>query len=184
MPTPAKTSPEQIVQIANDLVVAGGAEALTMGAVARAAGVRTPSLYKHFVDRQALLKAVELELLAELEGTLRRETSGETPALRLASIAAAYRRFAKAAPHRYRAIYGGEVFNDPLLREAIASAARPLFEELLAAGVAEARILPLARTFTAFMHGFVLMEIGDAFRLGGDVDDAFDSGVTTLLRDL
>jgi hypothetical protein len=32
-----------------------------------------------------------------------------------------------------------------------------------------------------FLHGFVLMEIGSAFNLGGDVDEAFELGLETIL---
>jgi hypothetical protein len=37
---------------------------------------------------------------------------------------------------------------------------------------------------TAFAHGFVSMELTGAFRLGGDVDDAFRYGVDGLLEAL
>ena len=141
MPTPAKTSRHQLIGIARALVEAGGVEALTVSAVAQGAGVKAPSLYKHFVDRAALLKAVEITILLELEAELRRETRGKTPKARLKSMAHAYRRFGKAAPNRYRVIYSGNAFTDPEIREACLFSAQPLFEELRAAGIAEERIV-------------------------------------------
>ena len=45
-------------------------------------------------------------------------------------------------------------------------------------------MLPLSRTLVAFLHGFVLMEIGNAFNLGGSVDDAFESALMTILREI
>lgn len=184
MPTPAKTSREALVAIALGLVEAGGPEALTVSAVAQAAGVKAPSLYKHFEDRQALLKAVELVVLDELEKVLRAETKGRTPKARLRSMAAAYRRFANERPQRYEAIYSRNAFNDPELAEACRKAARPLFEELRAAGVPERRLLPLARTLTAFLHGFVSMEIVNAFRLGGNLGRDFEESLETILREV
>lgn len=181
MPTPAKTSLDQLVAIARRLVDASGPEALTVSAVAQSAGVKAPSLYKHFSDRAALLKAVEIEILRDLEAVLRRETEGATPKARLCSMAQAYRRFGKAAPNRYRVIYSGNAFTDPDIREACLFAAQPLFEELRAAGIAEDRVLPVSRTMVPFLHGFVLMEIGNAFNLGGDVDEAFDMALETIL---
>ncbi len=184
MPTPAKTSRAEIVAIARALVEASGPDALTLGAVAERAGIRSPSLYKHFADRAAILKAVEIGVLHDLELVLRRETEGTGAAERVASMALAYRRFARVAPHRYRAIYSGNAFNDPEIRQACLFSAQPLFDELQRAGVAEARILPLSRTMVAFLHGFVLMEIGNAFQLGGDIEAAFTTGLEIILREL
>ncbi len=184
MPTPAKTSPAQLASIARALVESSGPDALTMGAVAARAGIKPPSLYKHFADRAAILKVVEIGILHELEAYLRREMRGPTPKARLIAMAAAYRRFGHAAPNRYRAIYSGNAFNDPEIRAACLFSALPLFEELKAAGIAEARILPLSRTLVAFLHGFVLMEIGNAFNLGGSIEEAFESSLDTILREI
>ena len=184
MPTPAKTSPAQLASIARTLVETTGPDALTMGAVAASAGIKPPSLYKHFADRAAILKVVEIGILHELEAYLRRETKGVAPKARLIAMATAYRRFGLAAPNRYKAIYSGNAFTDPEIRAACLFSAQPLFEELKAAGIAEARVLPLSRTLVAFLHGFVLMEIGNAFNLGGSIEEAFESSLETILREI
>ena len=129
MPTPAKTSLPELVAIARQLVEASGPEALTVSAVAQSAGVKAPSLYKHFADRAAVLKQVEIGILHELEATLRREMTGRTPKARLVSLAEAYRRFGKAAPNRYRVIYSGNAFTDPEIREACLFYAQQLLVE-------------------------------------------------------
>ena len=53
-----------------------------------------------------------------------------------------------------------------------------------AALVGEADALAAARTVTAWANGFVAMEQSGAFQLGGDVDAAFDYGITLLSRAL
>ena len=181
MPTPAKTSPAALVGIALEIVTAGGAKTLTIAAVAQAAGVKGPSLYKHFTDREALLTAVEIAVLHELEAILRRNTKGRTPAQRLRSMASVYRRFALEAPHRYGMVYRKNAGDDPALAAACLFSAKPLFEELEAARVSPQQVLALARTLVAFLHGFVSMQIAEAFRLGGSVDQAFDEGLETIL---
>jgi AcrR family transcriptional regulator len=184
VPTPAKTSRAELVSIARGLIDANGGDALTISAVAQQAGVKGPSLYKHFADRSALLKAVEIDVLHGLEAVLRNGTKGRTPRTRLRSMAETYRRFALEQPHRYGVIYSRNAFDDPEIAAACLFAAKPLLEELAKAGVPDPRILPLARTLTAFLHGFVSMEIVNAFRLGGDIDEAFEEGLETILRDL
>ncbi len=184
MPTPAKTSRDALQTIARELVEASGPDALTVGAVAKAAGIKPPSLYKHFADRAALLKAVEIEVLYELEAHIRRAMIGPDSKSRLKEMARAYRAFGKAAPHRYRVIYSGNAFIDPEIRAACLFSAQPLFEELRTTGLPEERVLPVSRTIVPFLHGFVLMEIGSAFNLGGDVDDAFETGLETILAGL
>src|SRR5690606_36391682 len=111
-------------------------------------------------------------------------TSGSTQAARLTSMAATYRRFALDHSNRYGIIYSPNALEDPEVAAASAFAARPLFEELEAAGLPRGHLLPLARTFTAWLHGFVSMEIVHAFRLGGSIAEAFDAGLATILREL
>lgn len=184
MPTPAKTSRPELVGIARSLVERGGADALTLNAVATAAGVKAPSLYKHFSDRAALMRAVEIEVLLELEAALRRGTSGRTPKMRLTSMARTYRAFAVEQPHRYAIIYSANALTDPEIAAACLFAAQPLFEELRNAGVKPGRVLPLARTLTAFLHGFVSMEIANAFQLGGSIEEAFTEGIGVVLAEM
>jgi hypothetical protein len=47
--------------------------------------------------------------------------------------------------------------------------------------VGEGDALPQARTFVAWAHGFVSMELAGAFRLGGDLDVAYATGLETIL---
>ena len=182
MPTPAKTSREALIAIALTLVEANGADALTIGAVAEAAGVRGPSLYKHFSDRTALLSAVTVATMQRLEAVLRDALAGRTSRARLVALATAYRQFARRSPHLYQLMYRPEFADVPSVVEASRVSGQPLFEELQAAGVPPKRLLNLSRMFVAFVHGFVSMEIVGAFRLGGDVDRAFEEGIKTLLQ--
>lgn len=39
-----------------------------------------------------------------------------------------------------------------------------------------------SRTLVAFLHGFVSMEIAEALRLCGDLDEAFEKGLSTILE--
>jgi AcrR family transcriptional regulator len=183
VPTPAKTSQADLIDIGLALATEGGSDAVTIAAVAQAAGVKGPSLYKHFADREALLTAIEIAVLHELE-TVLRQVKGRTPRQRIIAMARAYRTFGHTAPHRYGLVYRKNVADDPALAEACLFSAKPLFEALEAAGLPHKRILPVSRTLVAFLHGFVTMEIAQAFRLGGSLDEAFEAGLETVLREV
>lgn len=99
----------------------------------------------------------------------------------MASMAAAYRAFATEQPPRYEVICSRNAADDPEIAAACLHSARSLFEELEKAGMAPERILPVSRTLTAFLYGFVSMEIVNAFRLDGDIDEAFEEGLPTML---
>jgi hypothetical protein len=50
--------------------------------------------------------------------------------------------------------------------------------------VGEEAALEAARLLTAWATGFIQMELAGAFRLGGDVDRAFEYGLVRLRRAL
>jgi AcrR family transcriptional regulator len=183
LPAPAKVSDQQIVAAARRLIEQGGAAALSMQAVAQQVGVRAPSLYKRFRDRADLLAAVEREVLEELGRTLQTAAARARKKEELAAMARAYRRFAHAHPRLYGLIYAPEAPASEAATDLRRQAARPLTEHL-AARLGPARALPAARVLTAFVHGFVTMELQGAFRLGGDVAAAFELGLEALTRAL
>lgn len=95
---------EELLDAAERLLVdAGSDDALTLRAVAAAAGVSTPSVYLHFADREALLEAVCIRVWGELE-TLFHEAGGEDPFQSLGRFGLAYARFAIDHPVQYRVL--------------------------------------------------------------------------------
>src|SRR5688500_16694219 len=92
-----------LLDAALPLVRDGGPEALTLRAVARAAGVSQTAPYRHFADRAALVAAVADEGFERLHArllaavTAPERTTGrkqETPRAGLQAIAVAYVEFA------------------------------------------------------------------------------------------
>jgi len=168
MPAPERTSLEQIVAAGREILEAEGPSRLTMQAVAAKVGVRAPSLYKRVRDRDALLGLVaaatadELgERLAAAEGTV-------------AGLARACRAFAHERPEGFRLILSTGADPDSLAR-----ASAPVLRTA-ADLVGEADALEAARLVTAWATGFLTMELAGAFRLGGDLDEAFEYGLTRL----
>lgn len=183
MPAIAKTSDEEILRAARRIVDESGAAALSMQLVADTVGVRAPSLYKRFADRDALLDAVAERAIEELAERIAGAASAEGPADRaLVAMGRAYRTFAKRSPGLYALLFTDRREAKSLLLPR-QLAVRPVLEALerLAPGTDP---LLAARMLTAFLHGFVSMENAGAFRLGGNVGDAFTFGLDKLVGSL
>jgi AcrR family transcriptional regulator len=177
MPTPARTSVAEIVAAGRRILEADGLPGLTMQAVAARVGVRAPSLYKHVRDRDSLIGLVADDTLRDLRDRLDRAGGG------LADLARAFRAFAKDTPQAYQLLFalGPDASRpDPA---ALAAASEPVLRAA-AQLVGDADALEAARTVTAWASGFVGMELAGAFRLGGNVDRAFDYGIGVLTRAL
>lgn len=172
MPTPERTSLAAIVAAGREIIDESGPTGLTMQAVAARVGVRAPSLYKRIRDRDALLAAVAESLVDDL-GT-RLAVAGRD----LEALARTYRDFAHEQPEGFRLMFTASA---PL--EALDRAAGPVLRAS-AALVGEAHALDAARLFTAWATGFLQMELAGAFRLGGDVDRAFDYGLRGIITGL
>jgi AcrR family transcriptional regulator len=156
-----------------------------MAGIADRVGVRAPSLYKHFGDRSGLLGAVVTDVALDLGRTLAAavELSGPDASARLEALAVAYRSFALARPRAAALLFAGVAPGAVLTPEANAAASRPVLQ-VAEALVGPARALVAARVLTAFAHGFTSMESAGAFRLGGDVEEAYRLGISVLLAGL
>ena len=182
-PARARTSYDDIVAAGRDLLETGGLDAVTMLAVADRVGVRAPSLYKRFADRGALIAAIASAALEELADVLGPYVRDPDPAAGLVQTASAFRTFAKRNPRAYELLFMNLPRGSRPPDSLNAAAAAPLIQ-LTERLVGPERALEAARLVTAFAHGFVSMEITGAFRLGGDVDQAFAYGVRVLVDGL
>lgn len=183
LPTPAKTSRAGIVGAARRILDAEGIDGVTMQRVARSVGVRAPSLYKHVPDRDALITLLTESISQELGERLEAAAGALDPRGDLHALADAFREFA----HRWPAAYGllfrrrpADADDDPSVDARAAAAVLRAAESL----VGRARSLHAARMLTAFAHGFVSMELAGTFRLGGDVDAAWQYGLDHLIASL
>jgi AcrR family transcriptional regulator len=179
-PARARTSNVEILAAGRDLLEAGGLDAVTMQDVAARVGVRGPSLYKRFPSRDALISAIGEAIWVDLAERLE-PVAGEPDAVAgLRGLAGAYRAFAHANPRGYELLFMNLPPEARPSAEHNARASAPLLG-LTARLVGPARALEAARLVTAFAHGFVSMELNGAFRLGGDIEAAYEFGVEALI---
>jgi AcrR family transcriptional regulator len=165
-----------LVDAAIPILRDGGPEALTLRAVARAAGVSQTAPYRHFADRAELVAAVAeagfRRLHARLVDAARAPaaTLGQPPATArggLQAIAMAYVRFALEHPAEYRVMFGGEMAALAASRRDLATARDDVFA-LLRGGIATLQEQGLVRdgdtraialTAWALVHGLVMLAL-------------------------
>ena len=187
MPARPKTSDEEIIEVALKLFERKGRDGFSMSEIADAVGIRPPSLFGRFKNRAELLDKVELTLWGALARELGAATEAaevsKRPVEALTAQARAYRAFAKANPNGYALMFDPRAAQSPAGATARAAALAPCAPAFVAL-VGNDNALAAARVLTPFLHGFVSMELTQAFRLGGDVDQAFETGVASIIQGL
>ncbi len=161
---------QQIVEAAWHLLATDGPEALTMRRLAAELGIKAPSLYKHFPDKQAV-EAALIDRGFLLWGNIARhaiEQSGDP----LANLANAYRSMAVEQPHLYRLMTAGTLDRARLT---------PGIEEWSAEPMGTHFSDPeTARAFWGFLHGMTILEIDARFPPGADLDRSWQQGVAAF----
>jgi len=89
---------QRILDVACRLWARGGPKALTMRAVARAAGTTTPTVYERYRDREDLLRGVRLQTRRDLFATMSRTHT-------LSQACEGYLQFALEHPHAYEVLF-------------------------------------------------------------------------------
>ncbi len=99
---------EILTAAAQILDTTGDENAVTLRAVARAAGISAPSIYAHFSNRQAILLALVQDAFNDLTDHLRAAADSRTgPTVQLRATCDAYLAYATRQPQRYRIMFGG-----------------------------------------------------------------------------
>lgn len=179
MPAHAQTSTDAIVAAGRYLLEERGMDALTMRDVASAVGVRAPSLYKRVRDRSDLVRLILEDVADELTTTLDAAASSGDPVADARAMTSAFRKFAHANPVAYTLMFTPQAAAPGATARSVRSSAT--FLRTIAELVGPERALPAARMIVAWAHGFITMELAGAFRLGGDVDQAWDFGLDRIL---
>ena len=178
MPAHSQTSTAAIVAAGRHLLEERGMDALTMRDVADAVGVRAPSLYKRVRGRADLFRLILEDVADELTAALDAAAGSGDPVKDLRAMVAVYRRFAFSNPVTYTLMYARHPMPGATARSERSSAA---FLRVVAELAGPQHALPAARTIVAWAHGFTTMELAGAFRLGGDVEQAWDFGLDRVL---
>lgn len=171
-----------LVAEARRLLAREGLEALTLRAVARAAGVSQTAPYRHFADRRALVAAVAGEGFRELETAMAAAMADGGGRQGFRGVALAYVRFGRQHPALYRVMFGPEVANTEALPELAATARSALdfvragIEQLQAHGlVRPGDAATMAVAAWAALHGITSLILDGQAETVADVDTLVDA---------
>ena len=147
------------VDAAKSAIDQGGLSALSARRLADAVGVSVGTLYNLFGHLDGVVRAVNLDYLADLHADLSSalDAAGETTEERLLAMAEAYFDYACAAPHRWEALFHYRPETPP---EGLIDAAEQGLFQLLrrAAGVETSD--DILRALWAAVHGVVELAMG------------------------
>ena len=133
MPTIAATSSkptaERILDAAEDLFAEKGYSATSLGDVADRVGIRSPSLYNHFKNKEALYGAVLDRLLMVFGAPLGELTEGEVTREKVFEWLEIIIRLHHERPNLARLLQYAALSGGPQTNELIERLFKPMFEE-------------------------------------------------------
>jgi len=210
---------EEAKDIALRQLAEGGIGAVSLNAIGKEMGVSGPALYRYFASRDALLTELIVDAYADLAAAMEaadvaaRQGDGAAPREHLRALAAAFRAWALAQPHRYLLLYGTPVPGYVAPAGTVALARRILAPFLAAlaalpspAAAAGPRLSALDARFAAWaretdqqipgpvlrrgvvwwtrLHGLLSLEVEGHFAsMGFDPALLYDAEVDALLAD-
>ncbi|MEM7539207.1 MAG: TetR/AcrR family transcriptional regulator [Chloroflexota bacterium] len=205
MPYPTQITKDQIIQKAHALIEQEGRDALSLGKLATALGVKAPSLYRHVGSKAELVEEVNLYTLQRIFSTLEdrlavddntstdsvptdsastdsasTDSASTDSTAQILVVLQTLRQFAHAQPQTYllmmTTLPGKGRPNEALLTEMILP-----YQALMARIVGEEQSLTALRGALALAHGFILLELNQQLQRGGDLAADFNSAVHAYL---
>ncbi|MGW4799372.1 TetR/AcrR family transcriptional regulator [Nonomuraea sp. NPDC004297] len=165
---------EKIAEVARDILVREGSEAVSMRRVADAVGVTAMAIYKHYPNRQALLQAVADATSRELAAGWGTRAPGGDWQSRVSGLLHDFLDFALGSPHLYTFLMTDRREQARHFPDDFRGGGSPTFERIvalveegMAAGILRADVpLEAALALTSSVQGLVQLYLGG--RIGLD----------------
>ena len=172
---------DTIVNAATELLVETGyAKAVSIRSVAERAGVTSPSIYLHFVDKDALLDAVCAQHFQELDGQMQSAAADCNGTVEvLLALGMIYVRFALKYPVLYRIATMGEPRPPSVVDTALAKSAfvhmRATVQTMIDDGIyPPGDATKMALELWTVVHGVAALLIAKPYWLLDDVEELTD----------
>jgi AcrR family transcriptional regulator len=174
-------SAKDILNLAVRMVEQGGADSLSLRAVASSLGVKAPSLYRYFAHKSALEFALFEEVLRRMHHQMEPKAATTDPKARFVEMANAFVRFARENYALYAYV------SQDRLRENYGSPEGKALWKTLLDTVSDLSGKPDDTASTvavwSFLHGYATLGNSGAFGASGP-KGAFEVGVSAFLNQL
>jgi AcrR family transcriptional regulator len=165
-----------VTRAALTIVDQSGPDALTLTALAKALGVRVPSLYNHVAGLPGLHRDLALLGTRELASAIAEATIGRAGDDAVLALSAAYRRFVLAHPGLYALMLRidyARIADDPALEAESSRVVNIVVAVLSAYGLQGDDALHAVRGIRSIVHGFATLEAAGNFAMALDRDESF-----------
>ena len=158
----AQLSTSTVIARAAEQADTSGFDSVTLAAVARSFGVRTPSLYEHVRDLAALRDGVTALALDELATLISDAIAGRSQGDALLGLCAAHRTYARTRPGCWESLQrraGPEAVSAPAAQRMV----RVIDAVLLGYGIRDGDLTHATRSVGGAINGFLNLERIDSF---------------------
>lgn len=170
-----------ILQAATEIADAQGLEEVTLAALAKKVGVRSPSLYNHVEGLPGLRSKLTLHGLEKLKERMTQAAIGRSGDDAIRAIALAYVSFARAHPGLYTATLSAPDPNEPQLQQAAEEIVSLTLRVIQHYGLEHHKALHAVRVFRSLLHGFASLEQHNGFGLPLNIETTLEILIETLL---
>ena len=149
-----------------ELIVEHGVKGFTLKDAAEIVGVSTAAPYRHFADKDALIREIQAEGFAQFNQALAGAFgAGETAVARVEELGVAYVHFALEHPGHFRVMFGQGGKATPMSGDAQATGYELLVEGVagMRPGASQAERQAMVVACWAVVHGFAMLQMEGAF---------------------
>jgi AcrR family transcriptional regulator len=179
-----------LIAAALELIIERGPRGFTLNEAARRAGVSGAAPYRHFTDRQALLRAVAEEASEQLRQALAQAAEATAdPLERLIGLGNAYVRWAVANPDQFQLTFGPDGADPDVPPTSPRRPAFALFADAIAECQAKGILAGrdpryIAAPAWALVHGIASLYVGGGYARAGinePIGDLTNRSIKALL---
>lgn len=162
----------KVIHAAIELANENGIEQVTIAALAKKLGVRSPSLYNHFSSLTEIRTQIAREGMQKLEDTLIRSVAGKSGEDAILTFSKEYLAFANNHPGLYEATIQPMNVPDSVVADTSKSMIDLLIRLLSTFSLEEQEALHLVRGLRSIVHGFASLQRAGGFQMDFKVEES------------